>query len=402
MTIPHEFIRPDYAGGSLLNLPASIGATLGAPTGWRAAPLAPHYHANSEHEKVVLLVVDGFGLAALEHDLGTTEALVSEFGGELHTITSVAPSTTCVATTSLHTNGASPLELGTLGFTQFLPHHGTVGNMLFFHPAWDKNAVHGSLETYGITPETMLPQPSLYETLARQEVAATALMPLPLLGTPLSRMQFRGVTIEPFLMWQDLFETLLAQLSRTAGRSYHSAYITEFDSLGHALGAQFPTRATLREHLYALLRQFLTKLRRDHGNAVRVFITADHGMQTITPEDVIDFADLPGSDLIHQAWAGEPRHVLIQARNGQTSAAIAAIQHVVEEKFWVLSTEEAIAEGIYGDPAAAHPEAHDRLGDIVMLARGGAMLQDARQPHQLKGLHGSLTRNEMLVPLFVF
>lgn len=400
--MPQEFVLPDYAGGSLINVPPSIGALLGAHTGWRAAPLAPSFGVTGSYEKVVLLIVDGFGHTALEHDPGTTNELLAAHSGKMHTITSVAPSTTCVATTSLHTNGATPLELGTLGFTQFMPHHGTIGNMLFFYPAWGANPVRGSLEAYGITPETMMPQPSIYETLARQEVASTALMPLPLIGTPLSRMQFRGVTIEPYMMWQDLFETLLVQTTRTTGRSFHTAYITEFDSLGHGFGSEFPTRATLREHLYELLGGFLTKLHVAHGNSVRVLVTADHGMQTLDPERVINFDDFPGPELIHQAWAGEPRHVLIQARNGKISEAIEAIQNIVGDAFTVLGAAEAIAMGLYGPPEQQHPEAPDRLGDIVLLARGGASMYDDRQPHQLRGLHGSLTRNEMLVPLFVF
>ena len=401
MTIPPEFILPNYADGSLINLPASIGTILGAPTGWRAAPLADTYGLTSETEKVVLLIVDGFGLTPLESDPGTTFHLLERLNGAMHTITSVAPSTTCVATTSVHANGASPLELGTLGYTQFLPHHGTIGNMLFFRTAWQQRAENGILEAYGVNPEQFLPQPSIYETLARQEVTSTVLMPLPLIGTPLSRMQFRGVTVEPYMMWQDLFTSLLEQTTRTSGRSYHTAYITEFDTLGHGFGADFPTRATLREHLYELLGEFVQQLRAVHGNAVRVLVTADHGMQTTDVAERLDFADLPGPELLMQAWAGEPRHVLLQARRGQLQPALSAIREIAGERFWVLSNEEAIAHGVYGDPATAHPESFDRLGDIVMLARGAASLWDDRQKHPLRGMHGSLTRNEMLVPLFV-
>lgn len=402
MNLPHDLSLPDYTGGSLINLPPTIGQLFGANAGWSAAPLRASYQLTTPHEKVVLLLVDGFGKRALQRDPGTVAALLEKHGGALHEMTSVAPSTTCVATTSIHASGATPLALGTLGYTQFLPNHGTIGNMLFFQTAWSSNPVRGELESYGITPETMLPEPSIFETLAQQGVATTALMPLPLLQTPLSRMQYRGVTVEPYIMWHDLFEFIFEHLGRTDGRSYHYAYITEFDTLGHGFGEDFPTRATLRENLFALLDTLLTRIRAAYGDAVKVLVTADHGMQTTPPEHAVHFEDLPGPDLIHQAWAGEPRHVLIRARSGQRDNAIAAIQEVVGEKFFVTSTESAVAAGVYGDPRGAHPEAVDRLGDIVLLARGDASLVDQRQRHRLRGMHGSLTANELLVPLLAF
>lgn len=402
MNLPRDLSLPDYTGGSLINLPPTIGHLLGATTGWSAPPLRDAYHLSTSHEKVVLLLVDGFGARALERDPGTLADLLEKHGGVMHELTSVAPSTTCVATTSIHASGASPIALGTLGYTQFLPNHGTIGNMLFFQTAWSNNPVRGELESYGIAPETMLPEPSIFETLAMHDVTTTALMPLPLLQTPLSRMQYRGVTVEPYIMWHDLFEFLFEHLGRTTGRSYHYAYITEFDTLGHGFGEDFPTRATLRENLFALLDTLLTRIRETYGETVKVLVTADHGMQTTPPEHAVHFEDLPGSDLIHQAWAGEPRHVLIRARSGQRDNAIAAIEEVVGEKFFVTSTEAAVAHGIYGDPALAHPESIDRLGDIVLLARGDASLLDGRQRHRLRGMHGSLTANELLVPLLAF
>lgn len=402
MNLPQDLSLPDYAGGSLINLPPTIGNLLGATTGWSADSLRETYQLSTPHEKVVLLLVDGFGKRALQRDPGTVAQLLEKHGGVMHELTSVAPSTTCVATTSIHASGATPLALGTLGYTQFLPNHGTIGNMLFFQTAWSKNPVRGELEAYGMTPETMLSEPSIFETLAKHDVTSTALMPLPLLQTPLSRMQYRGVTVEPYIMWHDLFEFLFEHLHRTDGRSYHYAYITEFDTLGHGFGEDFPTRATLRENLFTLLDSLLTRIREAFGESVKVLVTADHGMQTTPPEHAVTFADLPGTDLIHQAWAGEPRHVLIRARSGQRDTAIAAIRDAVGEKFFVTSTEAAIAAGIYGNPAQAHPEAIDRLGDIVLLARGDASMLDDRQRHQLRGMHGSLTENELLVPLFAF
>ncbi|HJR26724.1 MAG TPA: PglZ domain-containing protein, partial [Acidimicrobiales bacterium] len=66
---------------------------------------------------------------------------------------------------------------------------------------------------------------------------------------------------------------------------------------------------------------------------------------------------------------------------------------------WVRSRAEAIAEGWYGpivtDAAAG------RLGDVLLAAKGEVAFFDPDDtgPYVLVGRHGSVTEDEMLVPL---
>ena len=72
--------------------------------------------------------------------------------------------------------------------------------------------------------------------------------------------------------------------------------------------------------------------------------------------------------------------------------------HLADE-FVVLDGAEALAAGLYGDPARLHPDAARRVGDVVLLAKGAHFMWDKDIPNPLRGLHGSLTEDEMFVPL---
>ena len=67
---------------------------------------------------------------------------------------------------------------------------------------------------------------------------------------------------------------------------------------------------------------------------------------------------------------------------------------------WVLTRDEAIRSGVFGevDPAVA-----ERLGDVIVAARGRYAYYDDRErdkrPQRMIGQHGSLTDEERTVPL---
>jgi hypothetical protein len=68
------------------------------------------------------------------------------------------------------------------------------------------------------------------------------------------------------------------------------------------------------------------------------------------------------------------------------------------------TAEEALDAQLFGPPAYA-PEAAQRLGDVVVIMRGGHVLLSDDEPDYLKrmvGRHGGLSADEMHVPWLVF
>src|SRR5205085_2630768 len=114
---------PDYGGGSLVNLIASIVKACGGRA--RHAPLKNFEVA--EARNIVLLIVDGLGDRYLM-SRGAGGALASRRRGA---ITSVFPSTTASAITTSYT-GCTPLEHGLTGWFTLFGEAGCVGSALPF------------------------------------------------------------------------------------------------------------------------------------------------------------------------------------------------------------------------------------------------------------------------------
>src|SRR5688572_31854255 len=124
-------MRPDYGGGGLVNLIASIVEGCGGKR--RHAPLAALPAKElGEARNVVLVIIDG---------LGDNYLMRAGAGGELArrrraAITSVFPSTTASAITTSYT-GRTPLEHGLTGWFTYFGEAGYVAATLPFRTRGD-------------------------------------------------------------------------------------------------------------------------------------------------------------------------------------------------------------------------------------------------------------------------
>ncbi len=111
LDLGRQFIYPAYTGGSILSLPATIAQALSAePFG--AQPVLPELLVDlpGDIRRVILVLVDALALHRLQRWMsdGTApvwQQLVQD--GKLSALTSVVPSTTSTALTTLWT-GKSP------------------------------------------------------------------------------------------------------------------------------------------------------------------------------------------------------------------------------------------------------------------------------------------------------
>lgn len=406
-----DLVAPYGGGRSLTRLPPTIGRLLGVQGPWRGEPLDLPGVAE-RYERVVLLLVDGLGYARLRRqaadDRGLAE-LLGSYGGMVandeswlgQPLTTVAPSTTAVATTVLAGNGAAPAELGILGYTQLMPRLGLVANMLFWQPAWSRTSRSGDLEAWGLAPEAALPTQTIYQVLAAAGVPSHTFHPSDIARSPLSRMQNAGAHVHGYIGWVDMLTRLSAHLEESAGRpGYTFVYFPDFDSLMHRDGPTTPTFVPLLEAFVAGLQRMLAGLSSAARRSTLLLVTADHGHHAVPPDEA-DFLDEHRELKERMAWreGGEARHVFLYAAVGKAAELASLAQDAFAERFKVLLGEEALLAGLYGDPAHLHQEALERVGEVVLLARGGAALWDERRERLPLGMHGSLTEEELLVPL---
>ena len=149
--IPFQPCLPDYGGGSIVNVMASLLAAAGAAPGpYPSAPLLPPEEL-AQARTVILLVVDGLGLDTLLR-LGTGGALHRHFRGRL---TSVFPSTTATANTVFLT-GETAQQHALTGWHMFFREIGSILAVLPLVPR------HGGpiLRQSGVDPTSLLrPRP---------------------------------------------------------------------------------------------------------------------------------------------------------------------------------------------------------------------------------------------------
>jgi hypothetical protein len=177
-----------------------------------------------------------------------------------------------------------------------------------------------------------------------------------------------------------------------------TAYHGDLDAVGHGFGVSSPAWTYQLAHVDRLAEQIAQAL---PFGAV-LYVTADHGMVNVAPEDKVDADLVPELRAGVALLGGEPRARHVYARPGAAADVLAIWREVLGERAWVASREEAIGYGWFGPPDYS---VTDRIGDVVAAAAGTtAIVASHAEPREsgFIGQHGSLTSAEQLVPMLAY
>lgn len=338
---------------------------------------------------VIMLVIDALGVENLEwaHRQGAIEHLsASQWRSEL---TSVFPSTTAAALTTLQT-GVAPVRHGIAGYTIYLQEQAATVNVVGWKPVGGLELARPMPVPAGFTGIS-----TIYSRLEHVGIETAVVANQEFSGSALTQIHSAGVTFHGHRTPAELAGTLL-RVSQRPGRRFVYGYWDGFDALSHTWGPE--SDVSLNE-LYvldqALGRGLLTPLA-SLGGDVALLIVADHGHSAIDQEQVVSLKD-------HLAVYGGDRPVPTGDRRavglpGGSDAARADLAERAGERGVVLTVRDAIGAGLYG-PGEQHPGLRDRIGETLLLSRDHAAFVFPQSNNITAGGHGSLTRKEMLVPL---
>ncbi len=403
--LPAEWIAPDYAGRSIVNVPASIVTIFGGQMS--TAPLDSRIlqGMTTDIERIVLVVVDALGYDKLKEALATNpqngfHRLLSN-GARLVPLTSVFPSTTTAALTSLCT-GYTPAEHGFLGFQLFLREYGVRANMIEFSPVVTQDLGRDQLLAGGLATAEFLATPSLPQLLGPLGAPFYYLLALPYIHSGLSKVQIRGAKqVRGIVSSSDLWVVLREWIQEhRAERAVFAAYWSGLDAIEHYYGPSSETATAEIDNLaYSFEREFLLKLSPAARRGTLFMLTADHGQIDTPLQHSIYLRDHPGlcSHLLMD-FAGEPRAAYLYCRQGEKDAAREYLAGHFAEQFFVVDSQAALEAGLFGAGTPA-PEARYRIGDWIVLPRADHTLVESRDAKPMPGRHGGLTPGEMLVPL---
>jgi len=403
--LPEHFIFPHYGGLSIANLPATVARLLGVELAGGAPPLPTHLWADLTPglRRVVLVLLDAVGYLHFRRFLDEEDSAFRRLAeaGRLFPLTSVFPSTTVVALTTLRT-GCTPLGHGFLGTQLLLSQQGVLANMLRLAPAARKRPEE--LLDWGWEPEKFVTVPSLAQQLSVGGVQAVAHTYLPHIAGGLSRIFLRGMSeVRGHVAFSDLWINLRHTLLQRPGEPlFVSVYWGNTDSVAHVYGPDGEHfRSALRHPARALEEDFLAPLPAAAREGTLLIIIADHGQTATPPERAVRLSDHPAlQQTLLLPPAGEPRAAYLYVRPGQAEALRAYVAERLSDRFVLVETERALAAGLFG-PEKPTPETRARLGDFLLLAHGDSRIIVEEEKVPFHGHHGSLTPEEMLVPLLM-
>ena len=323
----------------------------------------------------VVILVDGLGFIPLMDHLGHARNLRG-FRDQIHTAYSVVPSTTAAGITACGT-GELPGRTRMVGYSVL--HGERLFNLLAF--------------TDGIDPTQWQECPTFFEQLSAASVPCATILPSKFAGSGLTSAALRGARFVPATSWEERCQAAIDQIR--SGTKLVYLYWSDIDAAGHAHGVGSSQWSDALEDFDAGLGRFLSALPED----VRVVLTADHGMVNIDFDRFYNVAGLSPLSQGVRAVAGETRAVHVHCLPGTNELQVRnRWEEFFGEDAWVVGADE-LPELIGTGPGLAES------GDFVVFSRGRGGVVDSRTQSPgamtLIGVHGSLTPDEMLIPLAV-
>jgi hypothetical protein len=321
--------------------------------------------------QVVLLVLDGLGWDQLREREHVAPFLAALRGTR---VTSVAPTTTATALTSL-TTGVSPAV------------HGTIGYRVRVGPADVLNVLRWRTaqgDARQTVPPTAFQTAPVFGGLAppvvtRAEFSASGFTMAHLPGVPLSG-------------WR-MASSLVGHVRTLVGKGdpFVYAYYDGIDKVAHeyGFGSMYDDELAAADRLAADVAAVLPP------GAVLV-VTADHGQVEVGDALVATPAALLGDvDMM----SGEGRWRWWHARPGTAARLAAGARDAFADVAWVRTVDELDADGWFGGPLS--PLVRSRLGDVAIIAHAPVAFPDPADSgeNRLRCRHGSLTSAEVWVPL---
>lgn len=374
---PHQMVKdgrmqpvpviPDYSGANLTGIiPGCLLGTPGRRPNWFPQPL-------QEAERVVLLVIDGLGYEQLQRHAHIAPNLMSLIGGS---ITTIAPSTTASALTSLVT-GASPAEHGIVGYRMDMG-DSIMNSLRWWSDTRDLRKVHPPATVQPIPPFVGMTIP----VVSRAELEGSAFTEAHLRGS--RPCGWRAAS------------SIVAQCANliSSGEKFVYAYYDGIDKIAHerGFGAYYDSEIAATDWLVGSLLNTLP-------SGTTLAITADHG-QVQVDDNVVHLSNDIKASLHHQS--GEGRFRWLHAKRGQESDLLQIATDSYSDIAWVASRDQVIEEAWLGPARGGRiaDQVKRRLGDVALVPFTATTFDDPLDsgPFSLVCRHGSLTADEMFVP----
>ncbi len=400
------FVMPDYGGGGLLNVPATVLDVLGAREAGDAPPLTGLDPALREGvRQVVVILADGLGWWQLEMfcERGDTPFLAElrerarrRDRAQLLEATTVFPSTTAAAITTLNT-ARTPLEHGNIAYFLWLEEFAQVTAMLRWGPAIKRRGSY--FDDPAVDPRRFVLVPSIHARLRERGIPSHVIEPEMFRSEAMTRMHAAEASYVGYVLPSSMGVRLRSLIEGAPRPSYVYAYWSGIDTVSHLYGPRSAEAAMEAALLDLDLRRALGD--RSAGETL-VLLTADHGHATTDPDKMLDIVgDEELRALLRNPPAGEPRLVFLHTDRPE------AVRRHIDQRWpgqvTLLDRDELIDAGLFGrgDPTTARR----RIGEVVALLDrdlSASIVKVEGQTIRHRGSHGGMSADEMRIPILAW
>ena len=402
-------VPPDYSGRGLLNVPATVLAAFGARTADDPPPLTDLDPALLDGvRQIAVVLADGLGWWQMEKLCATgATPFIGQLidrarrreDAQLLEATSVFPSTTAAAITTLHT-ARTPQEHGNIAYFVWLEEFQQVTAMLRWGPAITRRGSY--FDDAKIDPRTYAKVPSIHGRLRERGVASYVIEPEIFRSEAMTRMHAREATYVGYQLATSMgvrLRDLLEKSPHGQGLAYIYAYWAGIDTSSHLYGPMSAEAAAEAASFDLSLARAVGD--RPAGDTL-VLLTADHGHAFTDPDKIVDLlGDGELRALLRNPLAGEPRLVFLHTDHP------AAVRDHLEARWpgilTLLDRDELMAGGFFGrgDPTVAKR----RIGEVCAMLtsdRAARIMRVDGADFRHRGSHGGMTPDEMRIPILAW
>jgi hypothetical protein len=379
-------LRPDYHGGGIVNLMASLIRARGGSAEYADLGLLPA-RSMAEIRHIALLVVDGLGADWLRrhepHGL-----LASHLLGEM---TSVFPPTTATAITTYLT-GDAPQQHALTGWHTWMRELGCVMTVLPGQPRYGGVGYRQA----GIDAQRLFDHRVVFD---RMSSATVAISPAHIAQSDFNRAHLGRAQLRSFETLRDMFKQATRAIRKARQPSYLYLYWPGLDSIGHEQGIESQHALTHLRQIEQGLEDFVRGIA---GTDTLVLVSADHGQIDTTDADQTLLGDHPQlADCLTLPLCGEPRAAFCYVHPDRAETFERYCQDVLGERFDLHRSRDLLNAGLFG-LGEPNPRLVERIGDYTLIARGNNVIREHlpfEQPFKQIGVHGGLSSAELMVPL---
>jgi len=379
--------KPDYKGGSIVNLMSSISKAFNTTHPYPTLKtLSPSEIKKAKN--VVLLVIDGLGFEYLK-----TRKDSFLYKNMKSTMTSVFPPTTGAAIPTFLT-GVPPQQHASTGWYVYLKELGVVSAILPFTPR-----VGGVPFTHlGISVESIISQKPLSEKLNTKVFHVTR---KEIHDSDFTVAMAKKAKILSYSSLNGFFRQIKKAVSWNKKKKYVFGYWDSLDSLNHKQGEGSAKANKHFSEIDKKLKKFSESLKETNTLLV---ITSDHGFINIPKEKRLWLEDHPKlKETLSMPLSGEPRAAYCYVKPGKEKDFERYVKKHLSKYCYLVKSKIAIKQNYFG-LFTPDPKLFERAGDYILIMKENYILRDRivkKKKKEFVAHHGGVSKNEMIVPLII-